>query len=218
MEGPSPGSSPPPTRLRARLLLFHQGFPLAAQPTHPSISEIFLTWSFFSIRYHEMSQPKDGKSSAEVRIYNDHVTKTFVKEKEYRNEKEALLSLQGLPHFPRLLGVDDDRMQVRMALCRGSRLDKVPCPRTWREQARDILSTFASRGIWHDDLNAGNVLVGSDGNICVIDFARSHIVDRSDPIWEEAMSAVNSAESCTSIHLNQQEREKLKARLKERKK
>lgn len=128
---------------------------------------------------------------------------------EYRErfarEAQALAALTH-PNIVTIYSIDqvDDRVLLVMGLVEGRRLTELITDRglpldTLLAVAlplSDAVAAAHDKGITHRDLKPGNILVGPDGHITVLDFGLARLTDRSAPNAD--------ATTIASVHLTEQ--------------
>lgn len=135
-----------------------------------------------------MNQPdiqilKKGQT-AEVEILGNKAIKRYIRFIDGKTPKmpntktlevEALGKLQDIesPHFPKLLNVGDD--YIEMTYC-GERLSAKELPQNWQEQVENILSILRENDIVHRDIRPDNIHF-HNGYIVLLDFGWARTFD-----------------------------------------
>jgi len=101
--------------------------------------------------------------------YNNIIRK-FNNEISYYNEKTLYQLTNNNKHFPKLLNYDDNKLQLELqTVGRKINLDKDHIP-NWKQQINEIIRVLDELDVYHNDIHIGNLLLGDDGTLYIIDF------------------------------------------------
>ena len=86
----------------------------------------------------------------------------------FQNEVKYLKIVNGLPHFPKLIFIDNETCSIYMEYSGGTILNDI-APLDWKKQLIEIVETLKRLGISHNDFYYHNLMV-FNGILTLIDF------------------------------------------------
>jgi len=111
-----------------------------------------------------------------VKKYHDKLRWTTVgheKPRDIYDKELAILQLK-LPHVPKLLAFDPERMTLKMEYGGLSLYDEFNLPGDWKDQLRNIFAEFDKRRVYYPEFYLQNILV-REGRISFVDFGLAEL-------------------------------------------
>ncbi len=122
-----------------------------------------------------------------VTVEDGTVQKSFVTRERFARELVCYRMLSRFDVTPRLLDVDESSCTLVTEHggpeARSLRSDQLPPD--FAEQVFKVLSHMHAAGIAHRDFHTGNLLVGNDGIVRVVDFEWAHVYEAEAPALKE---------------------------------
>ena len=108
----------------------------------------------------------------------------------FYNEIKCLECLFGLKHFPLLLCIDNENLEIYMSYC-GTNLNENNIPKNWKKQIDSIIKSLNESNIYNNDFWINNLLVHRK-ILYMIDFGFSSFYEEDFPFVNISSDDLNN--------------------------